>query len=693
MRLLVSIIACLSLLVAFPFLAATEKSESSSIPAPGRIYEIKGKRQALGEYHGQLELRPISRTRVAAVRKVRYDNFLFQGRHLEEIWSGEGKLEADNLDLQFNLKQADVFDKVDEFRHLEGQFKFPLKVKYALKLSVETKRVRLSVPDFVMDELGAFGPAGETPLWRDERHAVLSRGDCFQLVGKWAKLSLFLPMTIKLQFAPLMKPYLQRPEFEGENQYFIYDPTDFDFLRQNPDCIRVNNKVLDYISMVEASLRTDAYGHSLSAKARLFEDEMKKDHLNELGLYSGAIFDTARNERIGFTVNGDGALWSGMYAGSEAMRYLVTGEKDALENFRRVLKGLMLLMDLTGDPREFARTAEPMRPGDRLEGPWRQGIAPYQQIKYVEGGNNDMVKGLFHAFAWAYEILPENDPLLQEVSEHARRLPLLKVAAKEKIHPGNSSCAAGLAALASGKKEDLQKYLRFYSFAMRPIEILNLDKGFYFGGIADWSGVNLGMVAELSEILVAKNLLRRFANEDVETRESISVALKHFRQKLVDTWSIYEPARRDFITIGASAFAASDPVQLRFPEGSKPQSWSRRDKWEASRALSIWALREMPYESSKHELCFDYRLKPEWCASAWPLRPWKMFVEDTTVEYHLQGAYDYPLFEGHAYDTDIVWTSAFRYNGHCHPEHRHGRFDFLHTYWLGRLSGLIDESS
>src|SRR5262249_40369424 len=147
-----------------------------------------------------------------------------------------------------------------------------------------------------------------------------------------------------------------------------------------------------------------------------------------------------------------------------------------LTNYKRVTKGLMLLMDLTGDPQEFARTADPVVQGEKLTEPWRISVSPYQNIKYLLGGNNDMVKGLFHAFAWAYQILPANDPFLAEVDEHAKRMPILRVAAREKSHPGNMFSAAGLAALSSQDPEDLNKYLQFYASPIKPIDTLNLDK-------------------------------------------------------------------------------------------------------------------------------------------------------------------------------------------------------------------------
>jgi hypothetical protein len=87
------------------------------------------------------------------------------------------------------------------------------------------------------------------------------------------------------------------------------------------------------------------------------------------------------------------ALWTGVYTWTQALRYRTTGEGDALDNLRRSLRGLLILMDITGDPRTFARTLRPA--GPPLTGPWRRGTGEFSNLDWMVGGNNDMSKGHF----------------------------------------------------------------------------------------------------------------------------------------------------------------------------------------------------------------------------------------------------------------------------------------------------------
>ncbi len=53
----------------------------------------------------------------------------------------------------------------------------------------------------------------------------------------------------------------------------------------------------------------------------------------------------------------DAAMWTGCYAASQACRWHVTKDPDALEQVRHLAKGLAVLSDVTGQPGRFARNA------------------------------------------------------------------------------------------------------------------------------------------------------------------------------------------------------------------------------------------------------------------------------------------------------------------------------------------------
>lgn len=661
-----------------------------------RSYEVSGTHSIYGKYHGFIDLH----SNKLANRVIYYNDFRFEGLKVREVWSGNYESPAggsDIVELKFSLKQADIFNRVDQDVRTKSQFMTPCTVSYSLDLS-KPQTLKLTNPGGIYTEkLGkefqrpSPVPAESPPFWVNERKRLPAMGDKMAFIGELSMVTLFYPIMCVLRADPFYKSFENREEFKTRTQYCILDPTDFDFLRANPDTLSINNKVTDRIAMLESSLRASAYGTPLAKKASIYGKDMKENHINQFGLFSGALFD-ANDKFIDYTANGDGALWSGMYAGSEAMRYLVTKDPEALANFKRTTSGLMLLMDVTGDEREFGRTAHPIIPGEQLSGPWARGAGPYQNIKYIKIGNNDMIKGLFHSFAWAYEILPPEDPFLKIVSEHARRLPKLRIT-HEKEHPANGLSAAGLAAIASGNVDDLYKYLTIYELVMQPVGLLRLDEGFYAGGIGDWSGVNLMMVSNVSQILIAKNVAKRFRDVAPHLVPFLDEAVGHQRQKLIETWATYAHVRRDFMTIAADAFAVGKSSLIQFPAGTTPTKWHRKEEWNSLRPLAVWSLRELPVPTSKHVLTYDYTWSPEWCLSYWPHLPWKSLVEAKTLDFYYLGAYNYPLFEGTSLDSDNVWTSAFDFRGSANPNYRNGRIDFLHVYWMGRLSGLLDEKS
>lgn len=674
-----------SLPVMYLLAFSQEKSRNS-------VFRISGLDKDYGSYHGILQLKSCSGSNLDLIRLVEYDHFKFDGLSVQEVWTGKGNLdESGQLQAEFRLRKADLFSQVDSKFHSKDEFKETLNLHYAIsELKNGAESVIIS-PRKAKDRLISDRLASRRSLWESKRQVLSGKGDCFQLIGNWANLTLFLPAASLLRFDSLLTPYTGKEEFRSGNQYFVTDKSDFGFYQKNKEKIRLPNKVLDHISLVESRLCHDAYAYSLAEKAKYFDQEMSANHLNRLGLYVRARFDSSQ-ERKEFIESGDGALWSGMYAASQAMRHLCTKDEEALSNFKRVSEGLMLLMDLPEAKSEFARTAELLEPGKTAADPWVEINYAGKRIKYLRGGNNDMLKGLFLSFAFAFEILPDKDPLLERVKAHALRLCQLRIV-REKLHPGNEFSALGLTALASGREGDLRAYLRNYKERVKAIGFFNLDKGFYYGGIADWSGVNLSMCGQLADIIIAKNLCRLAAKTNkVELQAGLEEVLAALRQKLADSWTLYFPAKRDFITIAAAAFAENASGSLNFPDSCRQPNFVRKAAWPEDKKESIWLLHEMPMlaKGFGYRLAFDYRLRPQWCMSAWPLRPWKLFVNKYPAEYYLQGAYSYPLFEGLAFQADNSLVSAFAIKGEADCRVRPGRFDYLFLYWAARLAGLID---
>lgn len=679
--------------------AEAESSAKTGLIDSPSTFLIEGNQSLRGPYHGGIS---IDLRKGSALRIIEFDNFRFENMKVREVWSGKAEsLEDKGIKLTFELKQAENFTRVDQFVRQRKQFQ----QRHIVKMTIAPECAH-GVPTVLSfgTPVGAYAekmrpPAGENldtrvyPKleWSDQRNVIPAPGLKMRFVADLGMATIFYPLMTILNKNEFYRSYSKNPEFISKMQYCIIDSTDFEFLRAHPDTISVDNKLTDEISLVESRMRTTAYGPKLLEKCAKYQNELLDFHLNQYGLFSGALFDDS-GKFIQYLPNGDGCLWSGMFAGSEAMRWLVSKDKSALDNFKRTTRGLMLLMDVTGDEREFARTAQPYSAGQPVSEPWARGQRDFDQVSYVKGGNNDMIKGLFHAFAWAYEILPPGDPFLSEVSAHVKRLPQLKIS-QELNHPANGFCSKGLAAIASGKIEDMLSALAVYELILQPVGFLRLDEGLYAGGMGDWSGVNLMMVSSVSQILIAKHLYEKFLPFAPWAVPALAECLAHQRQKLMETWATYAHVRRDFMTIAADTFAARENAFVHFPQNTMPKHWEFQRDWESLRQLSIWSLRELPLDPGKHYLEYDYSWDPAWSLSYWPHLPWKSLCEEKPIEFYYMSAYNYPLFEVASFNSDNVWTSAFDYRGAANPSFRNGRIDFLHVYWMGRLSGLVDEES
>lgn len=647
---------------------------------PGRAYALRGTHPERGAYTGQLEWRSTAGGGLEILRVVTYDTFRFEGFRVQEVWAGKGTVDAEGIRATFLLKRAESFDSVDGLKRAPEDYARPLEVQYHASLTTGA----VASDAVAAERIDPAGHAGsEEPSWKNERWYMPTKGESYALLGALANATLFRSITKKYVSHPFIAPYKDRPEFRSKFHFVITDRTDFSFHRAHPDTLRVVNKISDPIALTEASVKRDAFAPTLAEKAAAFDLSFSSDHLNELGLYVSAWREEGKPLRQ--AANGDGALWCGMYAGSQAMRWLTTRDPQALANFRRIVKGLMLLMDITGDPREFARTAEPYH-GEALSPPWKRGAAPFAHLMYIEGGNNDMVKGLFHAFAWAFEILPESDPLRAEVAAHAKRLPKLKVN-KEINHVRNIFFSHGLAALA-GAEGALASFFRVYGTTIVHVDSLGLEQGYYMGGVADWSGINLKMVSQVTEVLIANQIHRRFA----AARRKTELVLRNARRNLVGTWGTYATARKDFFTAAAHAFGANTGP-LGLPENTRPATWARRDLWNLSLEDVAWRLREFPTLRARHVITFNFSRQPHWSPSAWPSRPWKVYSENDPIENFFQSAYEYPIFERGGVGSDNFWSNGIEFSNGGPTFSEHGRVDYLYTYWMARLGGLVDTGS
>jgi hypothetical protein len=633
------------------------------------IWFIEGTSSTRGPYNGELELRKSNDGTFNAIRVVTYINNFFEGLQVQEVWTGKAVVTPDSVTVEYNLKPADYITRLGELKRDPQELKSTVQV--VSRYTSDPKGLISQFSDMKVAQYTEWMTSRRDlemePLWKNERKNVDAKGRHIPPPIQGA-IKLF---KIKIGFDkdPLIKSYKDRAEFENEQPYVVFDPTDFNYYRQNKKVIRVVNKVSDDISVTEAAVKRNAYAPSLDEKAQGYERNTSKYHINQAGMVAYAAYDD-QNRFVEFAPNGDSALWTGMYVASQSMRYQVTKEKEALENVRKSLNGLFMLMDITDDPKQFARSImiyDPLKP---LEQGWHVGKAPYQKYIWLEGGNNDMIKGLVHGFLWASFVIPESDTeVWSQLREKSRRMTELAIMNEKLL---NRPAAYGLAALLNNDSAMKSEYENVYRNGEVYVGDIGVDTSFYWHGVADWSGINLEVVGAINEITIAQKL------NETNLRDRL-------RERLMDAWVTYSPAQRHLLTMTAYAFAYSAGTR-----GDHFRDFSSEDKFKEALNQSVWGLREIPYPRPNLDVTIDHSLSSEWCVSPIPRMFWKALQNPKPpMEFFYQGLYNYPVFELQAYDSNFIWKdSAFLYKANRAKGIEYPGVDYLYGYWLAKYAKL-----
>ncbi len=109
-------------------------------------------------------------------------------------------------------------------------------------------------------------------------------------------------------------------------------------------------------------------------------------------------------------------LWTAMYLASQAYRYAVTGEQEAVDNARQAVGGLSHLTAVTGQPGLYGRAYD--RPdfdyvGDVSASPaWVASPAPgYEGWYFNHDVSKDTMDGILYGYAMALELLDDEEIL------------------------------------------------------------------------------------------------------------------------------------------------------------------------------------------------------------------------------------------------------------------------------------------
>lgn len=629
------------------------------------IWFVQGTSSARGPYNGELELYRAGDGTYHAIRVVTYINYFYEGLKVQEVWTGRAVAEGNYLTVSYDLKQGDFITRLNGASREPSEFRNVLNVVERFTPSEKglattfTDRKASNYTEWLTTRRNLEGQH----LWVDERENVDAKGPNIPPQVRAAIAS--AKSKIGFDKDPLVKSFKNRKEFHDEHPYVVFDPTDFGYYRQNKDVIRVINKITDAISITEASVKRNAYAPSLEEKQIGYETNTVNRHLNEFGMVSTAITDE-QNHFVRFEADTDAALWTGIYLSSQAMRYMVTQNPEALSNVKKSLKGLFILMDITKNKVEFARTLMPYVTGTPLPAGWHQGDVPFQNIMWLEGGNNEMAKGLTHGLLWASLVIPESETeIWAHLREKSRRLVDL-TGMNDKNQ--SRSTALGLAALINKSSSLRDEYVRSVkSAAGKKMEAM--DKAFYFHGTADWNKANLDVVEAMTDIVIADRL------GESQIRETL-------REQLMDAWVTYSPAQNALVTLAAYGFSYAQGAR-----GNYFRSESSEEKFRVSLGQAVWGLREIPYPRPNLDVQYDHSLSPEFVMSPIPRMFWKATKRTSSIEFFYQGLYDYPVFEKSGFDSNFIWRDgAFLFKGGHSKGIEYSGVDYLYGYWLARYS-------
>ncbi len=654
----------------FVMLSIPLSLSAQSRAAADGLYKIQGTNSSLGAYSGQVW---VHGTQVQ--RLIRWKTLRHEGKEVESIWSGSIQSQT----FTFSLKLSNVLTGFGSYSPSVEDLRTPVQVSLPVSQISKGYSFNVSGEGTYTETWKRVGEASATPLWIDLCKNVEGVGgdDSGLLkIARWAGIDAVIAWYRGL---PETQAYKDRSEFKEGKQYFVQDKTDAHFYAKNPNVLRVTNKTINPLSLAEALMRRNAYAPTLAQKAAFLGKQTQVENLNAAGILELALVDD-NNMKVGRATEYDSALWTSMYGMSEVLRYEATKDPQALLNFRRVLDGILTLTEITGSTTEFARSLAVSAPTENIGEGWIQGTGEYSHLKWCQGGNNDMAKGLFITLALAHKIVsPKETALVARIQRAALAMTRFQ-AIRERGY--NNGVAHGLLALWS---KDVTELPLFYNSMVNLINQLGdktkLEVGFYIGGVADWSGINLTMASDLAQIFVAEELLKVFP-ENNKDHYLLSVAVKQGQSRLFEMHKVYKNAHRDFLALIAYKYS--------------PQA--RKDsEFKAEARAALWTLKEVPAPRNVGDGRVELAKLSDWSVSSWPRTPWKgmgfrKVQEGRTFADHGQGAYSYPNFETLAWQTTFYWKDSPFYLGYGGNSKVHSfSSDYLVMYWAARASGLISE--
>jgi hypothetical protein len=454
---------------------------------------------------------------------------------------------------------------------------------------------------------------------------------------------------------PVIAPYTSRPEFLAAIHGNIVDKTDYTFYQANPNAVRVGQKPIDDVSLGETLGRANAYRYKLVDKAAAFQSDMETRWMDPA---VGMVVYGATVPGGVIVPDGDSALWTGTYVAAQVFRYQTTADAAAIPPMLTALNGLLTLQEITGDWQHFARSLR--KATGAAAPPWHAGTGAYAGLEWLEGGNNDMVKGLYYGYLTAWTLLcnglPGYESTCQRIVTNAKHLADdVKLASND----GQSDLTNKLpenwlyAVVTPNPVEHAQYQAQAEGVWAVAKPIIQATPVYYDQGTVDWSGQHLTMVGDVVEMLLAQQL-NLGGDAQLVVRGHIDASHKNLEAQRFATWHLIE-----------AAFGSAAGPTSPFVDDAR------------------WRLRELPHP--KVSLDIDRRIGPEFCMSPYPSVPWKQdWMQYPTVD-RTQGLATYPLFETTTDET--MWKVGMDYLDAAGVEVT--GVDYLHLYWFARRYGLL----
>ena len=623
------------------------------------IYSLVGNDNLYGNYTGKVEIRSNESGEMKTIHLIEYDNAEFEGLKIAQVWIGE--IDKTTLKATVTLYQKSFIANYNELtRNIDSPYK-------TLCTSNITRENNVLTADFTCENAESFNfneiwtrisDNGNKEIWKNERieiesHEEISQTDKdrrFQLYSSFHELE-------------DVQPYVNRDDFKRAMHFYIYDPTDLKYYRENSSKLRVIQKTIDDISLKETKQRRDAYYMTLSQKQVVYDAEMQDYFLNEEGMYSN--YNVNNNT---YLPSGDGMLWTGVYLASEAMRYIKTNSTDALQNMIKSLRGQIKCFYITGSDSTFARSIRPHEESaincsgnpEEDNTKWCKGSGVYANTDYLMTGNNDMFKGYVVAFPWAYLALKKagnNDDLINDMKEVMKRLVENNdVANDHKINEFISYLMLYMIEDSFLKKQEYKaRYESVWEAFVDPWLVDQGNGARYDYGTADWSGTHLNIQTLISAYIIFNEI------NDESKKHAIKVGFKNALENMRFTnqglFQLASSTLGEFSTIPEEQF------------------------------YSIWYLKS--YIAPKKNISFDWRINPEFSMSPYPNLPWK---NDWTSpnENRTNSLRMYPNFQLNI-DDYMFKSTPFGYRGWA-SNAKQGNADYLFAYWFARYFNVIDGS-